>query len=124
MFKNIEEGGRLIAYFNLDNVDIENLDFRNLVYIDYPAQVKGYYLIESVIDYNPIKSELTKVSLFKFENLGSVNIDTTQQGNNDEETDSSLNPNQLEPIYVEDGSNLIEVWIENPFTGALYPVYK
>ena len=124
MFKNIEEGGRLIAYFNLDNVDIENLDFRNLVYIDYPAQVKGYYLIESVIDYNPIKSELTKVSLFKFENLGSVSIDTTQQGNNDEETDSSLNPNQLEPIYVEDGSNLIEVWIENPFTGALYPVYK
>ena len=124
MFKNIEEGGRLIAYFNLDNVDIENLDFRNLVYLDYPAEVKGYYLIESVIDYNPLTDDLTKVSLFKFENLGSVIIDNTQLGNNDEETDTGLSPDPLEPIYVEDGSTLIEVWIENPFTGALYPVYK
>jgi hypothetical protein len=124
MFKNIEEGGRLVAYFNLDNVDIENLDFRNLVYLDYPAEVKGYYLIESVIDYNPLSDDLTKVSLFKFENLGSVIIDNTQLGNNDEETDTGLSPDPLEPIYVEDGSTLIEVWIENPFTGALSPVYK
>jgi hypothetical protein len=124
MLKNIEEGGRLIAYFNLDNVDIENLDFRKLVYIDYPAQVKGYYLIESVIDYNPIKNGLTKVSLFKFENLGSVSIDTTQEGNNEINIDEGNEEPTLEPIYVEDGSNLIEVWIENPYTGALYPVYK
>lgn len=124
MMKNIEEGGRLIAYFNLDNVDIENLDFRKLVYIDYPAQVKGYYLIESVIDYNPIKNGLTKVSLFKFENLGSVSIDTTQEGNNEINIDEGNEEPTLEPIYVEDGSNLIEVWIENPYTGALYPVYK
>jgi hypothetical protein len=124
MFKNIEEGGRLIAYFNLDNVDIENLDFRNLVYLDYPAEVKGYYLIESVIDYNPLTDGLTKVSLFKFENLGSVIIDNTQKGNNDEETDSGLTPDPLEPIYVEDGSFLVEVLIENPFTGALAPIYK
>lgn len=124
MFKNIEEGGRLIAYFNLDNVDIENLDFRNLVYLDYPAEVKGYYLIESVIDYNPLNDGLTKVSLFKFENLGSVIIDNTQKGNNDEETDSGVTPDPLEPIYVEDGSFLVEVLIENPFTGALAPVYK
>jgi len=125
MMKNIEEGGRLIAYFNLDNVDIENLDFRKLVYIDYPAQVKGYYLIESVIDYNPIKKGLTKVSLFKFENLGSVSIDTSQEGNNSVDTDNGNLPQPLEPIYVEDGSgNLIEVVIENPFNGWLYPVYK
>lgn len=125
MMKNIEEGGRLIAYFNLDNVDIENLDFRKLVYIDYPAQVKGYYLIESVIDYNPIKNGLTKVSLFKFENLGSVSIDSTQEGNNSVDTDNGNLPQPLEPIYVEDGSgNLIEVVIENPFNGWLYPVYK
>jgi len=125
MMKNIEEGGRLIAYFNLDNVDIENLDFRKLVYIDYPAQVKGYYLIESVIDYNPIKNGLTKVSLFKFENLGSVSIDSSQEGNNSVDIDNGNLPQPLEPIYVEDGSgNLIEVVIENPFNGWLYPVYK
>ena len=123
MLKNIEEGGRLVAYFNLSNTDVENLDFRNLVYINAPSKVKGYYLIEQVIDFNPIKEGLTKVSLFKFENLGSVNIDDTQQGNNSSGTDNS-NASTLQPILVEDGSNLIEVWIENPVTGLLEPVYN
>ena len=124
MLKNIEEGGRLIAYFNLDSVDIENLDFRKLVYIDYPAEVKGYYLIESVIDFNPLKDTLTKVSLFKYENLGSVSIDIDQEGINDIAIDESTEEKPPEPIYVEDGSFLVEVLIENPFTGALAPVYK
>ena len=30
MFKNLEEGGRLIAYFNLSSTDIANLDLRSL----------------------------------------------------------------------------------------------
>tara|TARA_B100001778_G_C18605458_1_gene639560 strand:+ start:17718 stop:20030 length:2313 start_codon:yes stop_codon:yes gene_type:complete len=123
MLKNIEEGGRLIAYFNLSSTDIENLDFRKLIYLDNDYDVRGYYLIESVIDYKPVQNGLTKVSLFKFENLGSVSIDGSQQGNNNVDTDD-LNDDLLQPIYVEDGSQLIEVMIENPITGILEPVYK
>ena len=111
MLKNIEEGGRLVAYFNLSSTDFDNLDFRKLVYIDAPIQAKGYYLIESILDYNPINNGLTKVSLFKFENLGSVPTDTSQEGNNDSDDDNA-DTNVLEPIFIEDGSNLIEVWIE------------
>ena len=124
MLKNIEEGGRLIAYFNLSSTDIENLDFRKLIYLDNDYDVRGYYLIESVIDYKPVENGLTKVSLFKFENLGSVSIDGSQQGNNSEDTDEGNTPPVLQPIYVEDGSQLIEVMIENPITGILEPVYK
>lgn len=125
MMKNIEEGGRLVAYFNLSNVDIENLDFRNLVYIDYPSKVKGYYLIESVIDYNPIRNGLTKVSLFKFENLGSVPIDDSQQGNNNSDTDNGNSPDTIEPIYIEDGSGiLIPVFSEDPVTLLIEPVFR
>ena len=124
MFKNIEEGGRLIAYFNLNSSDVDNLDFRKLVYIDRPSKVSGYYLIEQVIDFNPLTDSLTKVSLFKFENLGSVAIDETQEGNNSSETDNGNTPAPLQPIYVEDGSNLIEVYIENPLTGLIEPVYR
>ena len=123
MLKNIQEGGRLIAYFNLSSTDIENLDFRKLIYLDNDYDVRGYYLIESVIDYKPVENGLTKVSLFKFENLGSVSIDGSQQGNNNVDTDD-LNDDLLQPIYVEDGSQLIEVMIENPITGILEPVYK
>ena len=124
MFKNIEEGGRLIAYLNLTSTDVDNLDFRKLVYIDRPSKLNGYYLIEQVIDYNPLSDGLTKVSLFKFENLGSVAIDGTQQGNNSNNDDSGNTPAPLQPIYVEDGSNLIEVYIENPLTGLIEPVYR
>ena len=124
MFKNIEEGGRLVAYLNLTNTDIDNLDFRKLVYIDRPSKLSGYYLIEQVIDFNPLTDSLTKVSLFKFENLGSVAIDETQEGNNSSGTDDSNEPTPLQPIYVEDGSNLIEVYIENPVTGLIEPVYR
>ena len=134
MFKNIEEGGRLIAYFNLNSVDIDNLDFRKLVYLDYPSDVKGYYLIESVIDYKPLSNELTKVSLFKFEDLGSVTIDGTQGGNNDAETDDSTTPSELEPIFIEatilldddEGSYqvLYPVNTENQFNGNFEQVFK
>ena len=101
MFKNIEEGGRIVAYFDLNSTDIQNLDFRKLIYLDGDSNVKGYYLIEKVIDYNPLNTELTKVSLFKFENLGSVSIDGSQTGNNDADTDDGLTPPTLQPIYVE-----------------------
>ena len=124
MFKNIEEGGRLVAYLDLNSSDIDNLDFRKLVYINRPSKVSGYYLIEQVIDFNPLTDGLTKVSLFKFENLGSVPIDTTQQGNNSNNNDNGNTPAPLQPIYVEDGSNLIEVYIENPLTGLIEPVYR
>jgi len=123
MFKNIEEGGRLVAYFKLSSVDIENLDFRKLVYIEAPSKVKGYYLIEKVIDFKPIEEGLTKVSLFKFENLGSVPIDPNQQGNNDNNGDNGNNPPTLNPIYVEDGGFLIEVGIVDPVTGNIELVY-
>lgn len=124
MFKNIEEGGRIVAYFDLNSNDIQNLDFRQLIYLEGDSNVKGYYLIEKVVDYNPLTSEPTKVSLFKFENLGSVSIDGNQTGNNDSNTDDGLTPPTLQPIYVENGALLIEVYIENPITGLIEPVFK
>ena len=111
MMKNIEEGGRLIGYFNLTSVDIDNLDFRKLVYINAPAQARGYYLVESVEDYNPIKNGLTKVSLFKFEDLGSVDIDESQQGNNNS-SDDNASEETLDPIFIEKDGLLVEVWHE------------
>lgn len=111
MMKNIEEGGRLVGYFNLTSVDIDNLDFRKLVYINAPAQARGYYLVESVEDYNPIKNGLTKVSLFKFEDLGSVDIDDSQQGNNNS-SDDNASEETLDPIFIEKDGLLVEVWHE------------
>ena len=49
MFKNIEEGGRIVAYFDLNSTDIQNLDFRQLIYLEGDSNVEGYYLIEKVL---------------------------------------------------------------------------
>ena len=61
---------------------------------------------------------------YKFENLGSVSVDPTQTGNNTVDVDNGNNPDLLKPIYVESGSQLIEVYIENPTTGLIEPVFK
>jgi len=134
MFKNIEEGGRLVAFFDLSSTDIQNLDFRKLIYLDGDSNVKGYYLVEKVIDFNPLNSDLTKVSLFKFEDLGSVAIDGSQTGNNDVNTDNGLTGPELENIFVElsfvqpilntNIDLLLPVTSENPITNNIENVVK
>lgn len=117
MMKNIEDGGRLISYVKLDETDFENLDFRKLIRIDYPADVQGYYFVELIDDFKPLDDNTTKVSLFKVENLGSVPIDDSQQGNNSSDDDASNTTPDLQPIYIEDNGQLIEVGIIDPITG-------
>ena len=121
MLKNIEEGGRLTAYVKLDDVDINNLDFRNLVYISTPAEITGYYIVEKVQDYKPLSNGTTKVNLFKFEDLGNVAIDLTQQGNNGNSNNNN-NPPITQDVYVVNSGQLIDVVIQDPITSNFVPV--
>jgi hypothetical protein len=50
----------ITAMFYLTELDIQQLDFRDTILID-----QTYYRINKVIDYNPFKTGLTKVELFK-----------------------------------------------------------
>ena len=110
MFKNIEDGGRLTAYLRLDDVDINNLDFRNLVYISTPAEITGYYIVEKVQDYKPLSDGTTKVNLFKFEDLGNVAIDASQKGNNGNENNEDNTPSE-NTVYVVNNGQIINVSI-------------
>lgn len=47
-------------YLYLEPQDISKFDFKNKVYID-----KTYYYVNKIIDYNPLKNQLTKVELIK-----------------------------------------------------------
>jgi hypothetical protein len=108
MFKNIEDGGRLVAYVKLDDIDINTLDFRNLIYLSTPAEVAGYYIVEKVQDYQPLTDGTTKVNLFKFEDLGNVTIDPNQQGNNGNSNNGN-NPPAPNYVYVVDNGQIIDV---------------
>ena len=121
MMKNIEDGGRLVAYVKLDDVDINNLDFRKLIYISTPSEITGYYIIEKVQDYKPLSNGTTKVNLFKFEDLGNVAIDLTQKGNNGNSNNNNNTP-AIQDVYVVDGGQIIDVVIEDPITSNFVPV--
>ena len=121
MMKNIEDGGRLVAYVKLDDVDINNLDFRKLIYISAPSEITGYYIIEKVQDYKPLSNGTTKVNLFKFEDLGNVAIDLTQKGNNGNSNNNNNTP-AIQDVYVVDGGQIIDVVIEDPITSNFVPV--
>jgi len=54
------EGKLLTAYFDLNYVDILNLRFSDKVFIK-----DSYYIINKVMDFNPINGDLTKVELLK-----------------------------------------------------------
>jgi hypothetical protein len=112
MFKNIEDGGRLTAYLRLDDVDINNLDFRNLVYISTPSEITGYYIVEKVQDYKPLSDGTTKVNLFKFEDLGNVAIDASQKGNNGNENNENNTPSE-NTVYVVNNGQIINVCVLN-----------
>jgi hypothetical protein len=61
------------AMFYLTELDIQQLDFRNTILID-----QTYYRLNKVIDYNPFKTGLTKVELFK---AGDISIEDAQAEN-------------------------------------------
>ena len=54
-----------VLYLNLTSVDVNNLDFQKLVFID-----GLYYRINKVIDYKPHLKQSTKVELTEYFNLG------------------------------------------------------
>lgn len=54
----------LTAYFNLDEQDIKNIKLNDLIYID-----NSYWYINKIIDFNPVKTNITKVELISIDDL-------------------------------------------------------
>ena len=73
MFEITDKDSRLIsAMFDLNEVDIYNLDFSKLIFLD-----GGLYKISRVIDYQPDKNELTNVELLRIIDKTSSVVDNT-----------------------------------------------
>jgi len=70
----IEDGIQLEAVFNISPNQYQSLDIRKPIYLNAPEEVQGYWIIDTISDYNPFK--LTKVILLKYHNQTPVSIDT------------------------------------------------
>lgn len=73
--QHIESTPRASAYFDLNSSDIRNFSFRKPIYIDYPSELKGYYIVES-IEHFDFKQNTVKVNLLKYINVEPVAINT------------------------------------------------
>jgi hypothetical protein len=65
----------ITAMFLLTPLDIHQLDFRNTILID-----QTYYRLNKVINYNPFKSGLTKVELFKAGDIAFKGSESVAEG--------------------------------------------
>ena len=69
----------LTGFFKLNTADIQNLSFRDIIYLD-----SQYWILNKITDYNPLEENLTKVELLRLVNYGqtSGNISVNQQSVN------------------------------------------
>lgn len=68
----IIRGQRLTSDFNITTKDIVKLDWRKLIYLDRPAEVKGYWILEQISDFSPEVGILTRVQLLRFEEYAPI----------------------------------------------------
>jgi len=80
----IEEGTQLTAWMNLTVSDYLNFDMRDIVYLSSPDELHGYWIVDTIHDYNPL-IQPTQVTFLRFHNQDSsgekVIIDEDWGGN-------------------------------------------
>ena len=61
-----DQNSRIVtAWFNLDELDIKNFSFRNVVYVGHP--LNAYFYVNSIKDYNVMNRQSTEVELLKLQ---------------------------------------------------------
>lgn len=69
----IEDSIQLSAWFNLSHTDYQEFDFRDPVYINSPEDIQGYWIVDTIHDFNPANDNPTRVTLLKFHNTEASN---------------------------------------------------
>jgi hypothetical protein len=64
----------------LDEIDVNNFSFRNKIYIEHPEYGSAYYIVNKIIDYNPLEYKSCKIELLKLKRYdafipGTISID-------------------------------------------------
>lgn len=76
----------LKGYFDLSVADIQDFDFRDIIFID-----NAYYRVNKISDYNPVKTDrLTLVELYKISNIDYYTPETVSIPNSNNECPSDV----------------------------------
>lgn len=71
----IINGKKVTAYFLITPKTWQDFKFKDLIYLDEPIDLKGYYVVESLENYQPENSNVLKMELLK-----RINYDASVEG--------------------------------------------
>jgi len=91
---NIEDTAILSVNLNLSLYDFASWNLRKVYFISEPSELSGYYITDSIKNFNVTKEGLTPVTLVKFKDFTPVTVQGGG-GNVNEITDNIPEP---EPI--------------------------
>ncbi len=101
-FKQVDEGRQMIAWINLTEVDIANLDFRRVLFIELEA--KGtYWQLEKVSNYNPLSDKPTRCEfLSTVETVDPAPVSVIAEGNPEQPGDDNVD---MDPGFTPEPKN-------------------
>lgn len=123
-FQVIETGIILTAKFRLTTTELSNIDLRYPIYLSEPAELKGYWVIDTVGDYKPQDLGLVPVKLIKVTNLNpkvttpivnppitgdfgnSSNFDSAFKKNNNTTNDSNQSDTPITTVLGNNSGNV------------------
>lgn len=79
-FQLIETGIILNAKLKLKATQLSNIDLRYLFYLDGPAELKGYWICDTIGEYNPQNIDLVDVRLVKYTLYNKKSTNTSSGG--------------------------------------------
>tara|TARA_R110000803_G_scaffold145979_2_gene211834 strand:+ start:5921 stop:8224 length:2304 start_codon:yes stop_codon:yes gene_type:complete len=100
----IQLGIRVPCNFLLSKYEFFNLDFSTPIYLEYPTKLKGYYLIESVNNYELTDDNLysAECTIIKYKDFVGVSIDTSQGTNINENVNGTQQVNKTSVYTITD----------------------
>lgn len=72
---NIEDTAMLTLKINLSLYDFRSWDLSKTYFISEPAEIRGYYITDSIKNFNVTKETMTTITLVKFKDYVPVTID-------------------------------------------------
>jgi hypothetical protein len=96
---NIEDGAIVTLKMNMSLTKFENIDLSRPVYIDIEGDIKGYYVYQSINQFDIVEPGLTEVELLRYREYDPITIDPTQKTNINENTTEGINNTQPKAIW-------------------------
>jgi hypothetical protein len=109
---NINDFVQVDLTLKISNYEFFSWNMRKPLYISYPENIKGYYIVTSINNHDVNGVGLTRFTLLKYKSYTSVPLDTTQVTNVDPDIITEVEEGG-EAVMVEEGGLIVNCLDDN-----------